>query len=67
MRLRVGSGLPNIQKGDLSKLSLGIPHVEEQQKIAEFLSELDIKINTLAIQTVAMKRFKKGLLQQMFV
>jgi len=67
MRLRVGSGLPNIQKSDLSKLLLEIPHPEEQQKIADFLTALDAKIDAVTAQLSATQAFKKGLLQQMFV
>jgi len=67
MRLRVGSGLPNIQKGDLSKFLLPLPHPDEQQKIANALSALDTKIQAVADQVTKLKTFKKGLLQQMFV
>jgi len=67
MRLRVGSGLPNIQKGDLLQLTLGIPQPDEQQKIADFLSAIDAKISLVAEELSAAQDFKKGLLQQMFV
>ena len=67
MRLRVGSGLPNIQKGDLLQLTLGIPQPDEQQKIADFLSAIDAKISLVADELSAAQTFKKGLLQQMFV
>ncbi|MEQ1498806.1 MAG: restriction endonuclease subunit S [Novosphingobium sp.] len=67
MRLRVGSGLPNIQKGDLTKLPLDIPHYEEQHKIAQFLAAFDNKIAALSTQIAVTQRFKQGLLQQMFV
>lgn len=68
MRLRVGSGLPNIQKGDLLKLSLFLPvSIDEQQKIASFLSAVDAKIKKTSSQIEEMETFKKGLLQQMFV
>ena len=67
MRLRVGSGLPNIQKGDLSKLGIPIPHPDEQAKIAEALSAMDAKIAAVGDQVTKMEAFKKGLLQQMFI
>ena len=40
---------------------------EEQQKIACTLTALDAKIDAVTAQMDAMQRFKKGLLQQMFV
>jgi type I restriction enzyme S subunit len=68
MRLRVGSGLPNIQKGDLLKLAMVIPpKLDEQRKIASFLSAIDAKIQNTSSQIEQMETFKKGLLQQMFV
>ena len=67
MRLRVGSGLPNIQKGEISKFIVKIPNLEEQTKIANFLSAIDTKINLVTEQLDKAKNFKKGLLQQMFV
>lgn len=67
MRLRVGSGLPNIQKNDLNKLLLNIPTKPEQEKIAEFLTALDNKINLINNQLEQVKLFKKSLLQRMFV
>ena len=67
MRLRVGSGLPNIQKRDLDKFPVKLPCSDEQKKIADFLSAIDDKIALLAEELDKAKSFKKGLLQQMFV
>ncbi len=68
MKLRVGSGLPNIQKKDLIQFLLLFPaSVDEQTKIANFLSAIDDKINHYQLQTEKMEVWKKGLLQQMFV
>jgi len=38
MRLRVGSGLPNIQKKDIEIFKVEFPPFAEQQKIAKVLS-----------------------------
>ena len=67
MRLRVGSGLPNIQMKEINKFSIKLPEIDEQQKIANFLTSLDKKIKSVSFQIENTKLFKKGLLQQMFV
>lgn len=67
MRLRVGSGLPNIQKKDLDFFKLNLPTLPEQQKIANFLTAIDNKIQNIQTQIEQSKAFKKGLLQQMFI
>ena len=46
---------------------LQIPCVEEQQKIATFLTALDDKIKAEQTRLAAAKQWKKGLLQRMFV
>ena len=67
MNLRVGSGLPNIQKSTLSSFKIHKPCLEEQKKIASFLSAIDARIDVVSKQIEQSKVFKKGLLQQMFV
>ena len=46
-----------------SKLKINIPHTEEQQKIASFLSAIDAKITAVAGQIEQAQAYKKGLLQ----
>jgi type I restriction enzyme S subunit len=48
-------------------LEISIPCLEEQTKIANFLSAIDEKINHCGVQIEKMEVWKKGLLQQMFV
>lgn len=67
MQLRVGSGLPNIQKGDINNFKIKIPLSLEQTKIANLLSSIDKKIEQLTMQLNQSKQFKKSLLQQMFI
>ncbi len=67
MKLRVGSGLPNIQKGSIANFRIEIPCLEEQQKIASFLSAIDVQIEGVSKKIEQTKLFKKGLLQQLFV
>ncbi len=56
-----------ISTGDFMAMPLPCPASGEQQKIANFLSALDAKIDGAVAQVDAMQAFKKGLLQQMFV
>lgn len=67
MRLRVGSGLPNIQKGDISNFKIKLPKQLEQQKIANFLLSIDNSIEKLDNQIDNSLNFTRGLLQKMFV
>jgi len=66
MKLRVGSGLPNIQKKDLDDLSVNYPaEQEEQQKIAAVLTNADQEITVLQQKLDALKQEKKALMQQL--
>jgi len=62
-----GTNYPAINSNDLAKVAIRIPHPDEQQKIADFLSAIDAKISLVADELSAAQNFKKGLLQQMFV
>ncbi len=60
-------GLLNIGVNDFFEIDLKIPCLEEQIKIANFLSAIDKKITLVNDQIEKTKTYKKGLLQQMFV
>jgi type I restriction enzyme S subunit len=62
-----GSTIPHIYFKDYSSEICGIPSIREQQKIANFLSGIDGKIEQVNGELVKTQEFKKGLLQQMFV
>ena len=66
-RLIYGSGQPLITGGQLKALKLKLPNIEEQQKIATYLSSIDTKIESVKNQIAQTQTFKKGLLQKMFV
>ena len=52
---------------DFSEMKLRFPCLQEQQKIANFLSTIDKKLEKEEEKLEALKNWKKGLLQQMFV
>ncbi len=61
------SSIPQINNKHIEPYSLELPCLEEQTKIANFLSAIDHKIEVVAQQIEQAKTWKKGLLQQMFV
>ena len=58
---------PYIVMSVLSEMPIRLPIYEEQTKIAQFLTELDNKINAVDAQIQSAQQWKQGLLQQMFV
>lgn len=65
--LSESTGVPQLTAPQISSYIIGYPLVEEQTKIADFLSAIDVKINHISNQLEQTNIFKKGLLQQMFV
>jgi type I restriction enzyme S subunit len=67
-RFSVGGIMDGLSMGIINKLKFVIPSsIEEQTKVADYLSSLDTKIESVATQITQSQTFKKGLLQQMFV
>lgn len=61
------SGQPGINAEEYSSYIFKVPCLEEQTKIANFLSAIDQKLEVVAQQIEQAKQWKKGLLQQMFI
>ena len=62
------TGVPSLSKSTIEKIKVSLPNsVEEQTKIAQFLTECDDKINAVDAQIQSAQQWKQGLLQQMFV
>jgi type I restriction enzyme S subunit len=67
VNLAQGTSIKGFTTFDLKSLRLKIPNLDEQQKIANFLTSIDAKIESVIVQISQTQTFKKGLLQQMFV
>ncbi len=67
MSLRIGSGLPNIQKKDLSAFRIPLPALDKQINIAKALDALLYKITVDKNIYSTYKQQKEYLLQQMFI
>lgn len=67
MKLRIGTGLPNIQKKDLAEFKVIIPAIEQQRTISNILSLLERKTEIEGRMLIAMRTEKQYLLHQMFI
>ena len=66
MGLRIGSGLPNIQKKDLNEFIFKRPQdPKEQSAIAQILSDMDADIETLELKRDKYKEIKTGMMQEL--
>ena len=61
------TGMPKINRDELNAFKFMCPSLQEQQKIASFLSTYDKKIEAEKKILADLQEMKKGLLQQMFV
>jgi len=67
-RYSVGGIMDGLSMGIINELKFNIPKsITEQRKIADFLSNIDKKIESVQTQLAQTQTFKKGLLQKMFV
>lgn len=67
MKLVSGSTVYHLYGSDMKNLQVLIPCLDEQIKIANFFTDIDLKIAVLNTKIESNQNFKKGLLQKMFV
>lgn len=66
MNLRVGSGLPNIQKKDLENVEVVFPIMEEEQnRFSEILLCTQNELDLLRKKLAALQKQKRGLMQKL--
>lgn len=64
--LAKGVSISNVYNSDLKKLSINLPCLSEQEKIASFLISVDTKVEQLIKKEKLLKQYKKGLKQKIF-
>lgn len=66
-RMSAKNSVDSVRMNMISDMIINLPCLEEQTKIADFLSAFDRKLENQKAQLEHWKQIKKGLLQQMFV
>ena len=67
MALRIGSGLPNIQKKDIEKFTVSFPLLQQQKQFVKALDAVSVKINTEKRLQEKYRKQKDYLLSRMFI
>lgn len=67
MNLRIGTGLPNIQKKDLENFTIFVSSLSMQRKNLALFEMLDEKISVLIEELASLEKQKKYLLCNMFI
>ena len=62
-----GSVRKTLSAEALSEIKIKLPTLLEQKKIGEFLNKISAKIEKEEVKLVQLEKYKKGLLQQMFI
>jgi len=61
-----GSGVPSLSQKTIKSLKISIPSLPEQQKIADFLTAVDKRIELLEKKKTLLETYKKGVMKKIF-
>ena len=67
MALRIGSGLPNIQKKDIERFPISYPRTDQQITFVKVLDAIDEKVRAEKKSIYLYQRQKEHLLSKMFI
>ncbi|MCB8999642.1 MAG: restriction endonuclease subunit S [Bacteroidales bacterium] len=60
------STIPDLNHSDFYRISIKLPSLPEQQKIASFLTSVDTKLTQLKQKKNLLEQYKKGVIQKIF-
>ncbi|MGM8911118.1 restriction endonuclease subunit S [Psychrobacter sp. 1U1] len=66
LKLNEATGVPSLNTKSINNVAINLPPLEEQTKIATFLSAVDTKIDELTQKHELLGEYKKGIMQQLF-
>ena len=66
IKTSIGSTQKALTMVELRKINLKFPQLQEQQKIASFLTDVDDKITKLTKKKELLEQYKKGIMQKIF-
>jgi type I restriction enzyme S subunit len=67
IRLSAKNSVDSVRRDMVTKMPIPLPSRPEQQKIADFLSAIDTKIELVNTQIEQSKEYKRGLLQKLLI
>ena len=66
LKFNATSSQPNVLVGSLRKFRINVPSLLEQQKIADFLTAVDKRIELLEKKKTLLETYKKGVMKKIF-